>query len=243
VYEPVKVTNYTQIFRTPLSMSRTAKRTRLRTGDHVAQAKKEALELHGIEMEKNFFFGLMQEVTDSTTGNPKRMTAGLLNMLDANSARIVTQAVFSGTWGTSAGTGWTWLQTQLMSLFAKGSQTRIAFCGPSALLGLTQLTAQIGGEIQISDQATSIGMSFTKVKTPFGELLLKQHPLFSASTGFNKAMLCIDPQNIKYRYLDDTTYKPNIGDNDVDGEKSEFLTEAGLEIRHGSTHRFLDNIG
>ena len=41
---PTEVYNYTQIFRSPLSMTRTALKTRLRTGDQKQKAKSEALD-------------------------------------------------------------------------------------------------------------------------------------------------------------------------------------------------------
>ena len=56
-YDPTKKYNYTQIFRNTLEMTRTASKTRLRTGDQVKEAKRECLELHSIEMEKGFIWG------------------------------------------------------------------------------------------------------------------------------------------------------------------------------------------
>ena len=52
-YDPTEFFNYTQIFRTSLSLTRTARKTRIRYGsDAYKLAKREALELHAIEMEK-----------------------------------------------------------------------------------------------------------------------------------------------------------------------------------------------
>ena len=51
---PTKVYNYTQIFKTPLSITRTARKTRLRTGDQYQKMKSEALEMHSWEMELAF---------------------------------------------------------------------------------------------------------------------------------------------------------------------------------------------
>ena len=47
-YNPVKYHNFTQIWRHTLGMSRTAKNTRLRTGNQVAEAKRETLEQHTV---------------------------------------------------------------------------------------------------------------------------------------------------------------------------------------------------
>lgn len=60
---PTKVYNYTQIFRTPLSITRTAQKTKLRTGDQYQKAKSEALEMHSWEMELAFLWGIRTENT------------------------------------------------------------------------------------------------------------------------------------------------------------------------------------
>jgi len=82
-YTPVKRSNYTQIFRTSIEMTRTAMRTRLRTGDQVAQAKAEALELHGVEMDWSAILGISTEDIGSN-GKPERTTGGLWEYLRTN---------------------------------------------------------------------------------------------------------------------------------------------------------------
>ena len=242
MYEPSKFTNITQIFRTPLAMSRTAKKTRLRTGDHVKQAKEEALRIHGIEMEKAFLFGVAKEWTGAN-GNPLRTTGGIINMSQTiGGAAVVDRAYFSGTWTGTAATGWTWLNTFLKNLFEYGSDQRIAFCGPDALLQLNYLVLDTGN-LQITPRETSFGMRFMELNCPFGTIMLKQHPLFNSASGLTKAMLCIDPDNLKYRFIDDTQYLPDRQGNGVDGQLSEYLTEAGLELHHPETFRFADELG
>ena len=76
-YDPYKVHNYTQIFRNALEITRTADKTRLRTGDAYKEAKREALELHSIEMEKAFIFGVPSE-NIGANGKPLRTTGGLI---------------------------------------------------------------------------------------------------------------------------------------------------------------------
>lgn len=241
VYEPIKFTNYSQIFRTKLSQTRTAMRTKLRTGPLAAQAKKEGLEIHSLEMEKAFLFSVASEGTGSA-GKPLRTTAGILFTKDSSGNFVVPRSYFSGTWAGSSGTGWTWLQSQLKEVFTYGSQSRFAYCGMDTLLQINYL-AQDVGQLQIKVMDTAIGMKFSEVVTPFGTLYLKQHPLLTATAGLNKSMVIVEPDNLKYRFIDDTTFKPKINDNGVDGEDSEYLTECGLELTHPETFRFLDNFG
>jgi hypothetical protein len=78
--DPTKVYNKTQIFRTPLSLTRTAMQTRLRTGDAYQKAKKEALEMHSWEMELAYIWGIMTENTGDN-GKPERTTRGIIDFI------------------------------------------------------------------------------------------------------------------------------------------------------------------
>jgi len=96
---PVEVDNYTQIFRTPLSITRTARKTRLRTGDQYQKAKSEALEMHSWEMELAFLWGIMtQNIGDN--GKPERTTRGVINFIrqyaPANCDDYTLNATYSG---------------------------------------------------------------------------------------------------------------------------------------------------
>ncbi|MCK5603719.1 DUF5309 family protein, partial [Candidatus Pacearchaeota archaeon] len=96
IYDPTEYYNYTQIFKTSLEHTRTAMKTKLRTGDQVAQAKKEALELHSIEMERAFIFGIRTSNV-GTNGKPERTTGGIKSFLSTNVADY-TKAAGSATW-------------------------------------------------------------------------------------------------------------------------------------------------
>ena len=241
-FDPTKMYNYTQIFRNNLEMTRTAMKTRLRTGDQVREAKREALEYHSVEMEKAFFFGGR---TERVTGSvPIRTTAGILNWLTTyNSAGVVEM---KGTALTLAV-----LESQLQQAFAYGSSQKVCFLGNRAML-LLQQCIRLGTNIhyEIKTGEKEFGMNVSKLITPFGELVLKTHPLFNqipggttsvAYYGMESSMFILDMDNIKYRYLtdSDTKYEADQKTPGVDGLKSGYLTECGLEIHHPLTHRAL----
>jgi hypothetical protein len=75
-FDPTRKWNYCQIFRNTLELTRTASKTRLRTGDAVKEAKRECLEIISVDMERAFFFG--QKSYQSIGGKPARSTAGIL---------------------------------------------------------------------------------------------------------------------------------------------------------------------
>ena len=77
---PIKVYNFTQIFRTPLSITRTARKTRLRTGNQYQKAKAEALEMHSWEMELAYLWGIRTE-NIGDNDKPERTTMGVINFI------------------------------------------------------------------------------------------------------------------------------------------------------------------
>jgi len=244
-YNPTKFYNYTQIFRTPLDITRTARKTRLRTGDAYKELKREALELHSIEMEKAFFFGVKSE----NTGSSKliRSTDGILNFLRTNNAsNVVDYTVdYSGsTWLTS---GETWLDDMLEVYFRYGSTEKVGFCGSGAVLGIHKLVKN-NANYQLIAKTVSYGIKVLEWVTPFGSLYLKLHPLFSYETTLRNTIAVIDMPNLEYRYIDDTFFKPDEGWKKggyqaYDATKEEFLTECGLELHHPSGFGMLNNVG
>ena len=251
-FDPVKKTNYTQIFRNNLEMTRTAMKTRLRTGDQVREAKREALEYHSVEMEKAFFFGAKSEAV--TGGTPIRTTGGILNTLTADASYVGGEAPGNaGPVCTYAATVMTLatLEDELRLAFAFGSSEKVCFLGNRGMM-LLQRCIRLGTNIhyEIKTGEKEFGMNVSRLITPFGNLILKTHPLFnqitggtntSAYYGIESWMFIMDMDNLKYRYLtdSDTKYEADQKTPGVDGLKSGYLTECGLEIHHPTTHRII----
>lgn len=252
-YDPVKLYNYTQIFRTPLSITRTARKTKLRTGDQYKEAKREALELHSIEMEKAFLFGQKYETT-GIDGKPERTTQGILNCLRENVPANVNSYHLNSSYSKKNwlddGGGNDWLNTYLATVFKYGTRDKLALCGSDAILGLNKL-AEAGAHFTLTPTTKAYGIAVVEWVTPFGTINLKLHPLFSQELSLQKSMLILEPQNLTYRYVDDTTFFGEGGKTAAtgtnsgrrDGTTEEFLTEAGLEMHHPATMMFLDGVG
>ena len=234
-YDPVKWYNYTQIFRTPLEITRTARRTRLRTGDAYKEMKREALEIHSIEMEKAFLWGVRSERTGAN-GKPERTTSGLIPAIIANGTADDFSVNTDYTGDTWLASGEDWLDEQLEVIFRYGRTEKLAFAGSGALLGINRL-AKNSGFMQITPQTTSYGIQVTSWVTPFGTIHIKTHPLFSFETTNRNSMVIFEPENLNYRYIDDTSFykegeKQNTGYTRKDATTEEFLTECGLEYHH-----------
>lgn len=245
-YDPTKYTNYTQIFRTPLSITRTAQRTRLRTSDAYKEAKREALELHGVEIEKAFLWGIGTEGVGSN-GKPERTTEGLIPFVRTYgvSDDFSLNTDYSGEAWLDAGE--TWLDEQLEEMFRYGSDERMAYCGSGVILAINKLVKEYGN-FDFTPKTVSYGINVMQWTTPFGVIMLKRHPLFSFEATNRNSLIAFEPKNLIYAYIDDTTFyaddeKQNTGRNHIDGREEEFLTECGLEFHHPNTCAFLNGFG
>lgn len=240
-YDPVKRFNYTQIFQDTLEMTRTAQKTKLRTGDQVAEAKRECLEQHGISMERAFFWGKRTEGT--INGKPARTLGGIVNTIDSNN--IAT--------ATAAGCDMDELEEFMFRMFVRGSDEKVAICGNRALMTINQIVRK-NSSYQWSGIIKEYGMNVQRLITPFGTLVFKTHPLFNempggvtaatAYVGWDSACVVLDMKELQYVYLNgsDTMYRPKLEENDLDGMKSGYLTECSMEMHHPDHHFLLKGL-
>lgn len=241
-YDPVKNSNYTQIFRDTLEMSRTAERTRLRTVEQVKEAKRETLEIHGMGIEKALIFGGKSETT--INGNPARSMGGVISFIQAGAPGNIVNV-------GGAPMDMDDLEEHLYKIFLFGSSEKVAFCGNRAALTINKIIRK-NSQYNIQTGVKEYGMNVWRLVCPFGELVMKSHPLFNqlgsgntggtAYWGVESWMLVLDMDNLQYVYLDDTKYEPKLQDNDIDGMKSGYLTECGLEVHHAKTHYLLKGV-
>lgn len=238
-FDPAKKYNYTQIFRDTLEATRTALKTRLRTADQAKEAKAECLEIHGMGIERQFFFGRRWEGTKN--GKPIRTTGGVTNFID--SGNIVT---------ADATTDMEALEEYLYSIFRYGSSEKLAITGNRALLTIGQIIRK-NTAYQMIGAVKEYNMTVSRLICPFGELVLKTHPLLNASPGgvnsgtnayygLDSWLFVLDMAELVYTFIDDTQYEPKLQDNGADGMKSGYLTECGLEIHHPKHHYLIKGL-
>lgn len=249
---PSKVYNYTQIFRTPLSITRTARKTTLRTGDQYQKAKSEALEMHSWEMELAFLWGIRTESTGDN-GKPERTTMGAINFIRqfaaANCDDYTLNADYAGqTWKIG---GEDWLNALLEQVFRYGASEKLCLCGSGFLLGIDAL-AKSGGQINLQPAQKTYGMQITSWLTSFGTIQMKTHPLFSYDATTRNMAILLEPKEMSYRFIDDTafygetsakTHPEGYGQRRIDGTNEEFLTECGLEFGLPQKCAVLNGVG
>jgi len=256
-YDPTKWFNYTQIFRTPLSITGTALETELRTNPQAYQElKREILEMHSIEMEKAFWWSVPSETM--VNGEKERSTLGIIPAirggytghggLTGTVSNYATEPAWSGqSW--LAG-GMDWLNTELEILFRYGKRDKMAFCGSGTLLYINQLI-QNGGDFTFLPDTEFYGLKIKNWVTVHGTIGLITHPLFSQEPTTRNIMVIIEPENLKYRFIKnrDTKYiseaigSTNTGYSRRDGITEEYLTEAGLEYHFPNAWGYFSGFG
>lgn len=235
-YSPVKLYNLTQIFRSSLSLTRTARKTRLRwdSSGPYQESKREALSLHSIEMEKAFLFGQKLETTGAN-GQPERQTGGILSFLTTNKAP--NDAAFNVGGGLTEDA----LDALMEKVFRYGSTEKLALCGSTFVRAITTL-AKNSGTINLVPEDRTYGLKVTEYISAFGTLNLKMHPLFNQHPVWRQNALILDVDNLVYRYIDDTMFIKNRQSPGDDLAKDEFLTECGLEVHMEETHAYITGV-
>lgn len=245
-YQPVSDYNYVQIFRTALEIAGTVLAQKTRIGDWYQHEKQNALRLHSIEIEKAILWGIRYLGTGDN-GKPEYTTRGVIRAITTNRYNYKTDTDYSGKTWLQAGKDW--LDAKLAQIFKYGSDSRLVYAGIGAILGLNRLAEQYG-TIQLKTAQAEYGIKVMHWITPFGDLYLKRHPLFSYDTFNNYSMLLLEPKNLKWRYMKgrDTHFRPDDrlkkgSWTDRDAIKEGWLTEGGLEMHIEPTFAYLNGVG
>lgn len=230
---PTKKTNYCQIFKTSYEMTNTAKGTRTRTGDPLKNDKKRKMFDHSTAMELAWMFGQSHETTGAN-GKPQRFTGGLREFITSNVKVYTTTPTEDD------------FLDQTYSVFnydaGNAGNERIVFAGNGFLNSLNKL-ARTSSSTRINFDGTikAYGMQLQQWILPQGTLYVRTHPLMNVHGRFKNSAFFIDPSAIVYRPFRDTKMQDNIQAPDEDTQKGQWLTEAGIEIRHEKTMAYLGN--
>jgi len=229
---PTKVTNYCQIFKTSYELTNTARITKTRTGDPLKNDKKRKMFDHSVALEFAWMFGKPFEDTSGT--KPKRYTGGLRNFIKSN----VTIFSVAPTEDTFLDATYRVFDYQA----GNAGNERIVFAGNGFLNSLNKLARNSAStRINFDGSIKAYGMQLQRWILPQGTLYVRTHPLMNVHGVYTNSAFIIDPSAIVYRYLRDTKPQDNIQLPDSDTLKGQWLTEAGLEIRHEKTMAYIGN--
>lgn len=243
-FDPVELFNQTQIFRQTYGLTNTSKATATRTGPEEAEAKREALEIFGMDMEMAFWFG--EYFTTLRNGQPLRHTGGVMSHIPQARRWIPEDGVLTPDW----------LDTISEELFRYGSEEKMVFCGNTFLSAVSRMVRKSGqANYDLSEQVKEYGIGgIRRLVTPNGTLVLKAHPLFSQMTGgtngtgqftsMANAAVVLDMANLVYRPLQgrDVKFEPNLQLPGEDSTRAGWIAEAGLEFHHPYTHGLITGV-
>lgn len=232
---PTKMYNYCQIWKTAYQVTKTAAKTKFRTGDPLKNDKKRKRFDHAVALELSFIFGKRYE--DTGGQQPTRYTGGILNLLSLYSNSRITAF-------TTTPTETTMLDAiyPIWDYDTSAGNERIGFCGNGALNSLNKMAKNASStRINFDKKVDAYGMKLMEWTLPQGTVYFRSHPLFNTHGRFTNDIFIFDPSVLKYRYMRDTEMEDGIEPPGADYFKGQYLTEAGLEFQHSKTTCWLSN--
>lgn len=225
--------NYLGILRDPFAISNTAKVTATFAGMDFEEDAVEALLYHRKNLEDMFLQGQRYEDTSGT--EPRRSSRGIVRWIATNVVNVgggLTEPVLDGF---------------LRRLFRFGSKSKVLLCAPIATQAISGFPKD---RIRVSDvMQKKYGLALNEYISPFGKVILANHDLMTNDDlqdfdGLAGHAIAVDMANVEMRHMEGrvTVRNQNIQENDRDGRRDEYLTEAGLQVGLEKTHGKLTGI-
>ena len=255
IINPVRITNYTQIFRNTWAISDTIRQTMMIAGDtNIAESRQDCAAFHAADIEKALFFG--QKSQGSRNGQPFRTMDGLLNIV-SNAANY--PALYQGIANVyTAGSTTTYPQLEgfLDPLFnqatdPKVGNERVLFLGGMAKKVITNITRLATGSFyEIQDGQTSWGLQYSTLKTSRGAFQMIEHPLFNSNTSWNKMAVGVDLSTFRAAYLGDrktqnkefNASSTEATDNGIDAVGGTLTTEMTSVVKNPPANGIVFNL-
>lgn len=234
---PIKFSNFTQIFKDSYELSGTADQTNTRTNNGWSEDKKRKAFKHSSDIETAILFGRPAETTGEN-GKPKRFMGGLRNFIPATNTTVFGAPVTANSFADAL--------APIFDFDTGAGDTRMMFAGATAVLELSKIfNASTNIRLNNDNSVKVYGMEFMTFRLPMGTVMLKIHPLLSRNTLYRKAAFVLDFDAVKYIALRnrDTKASDDVQAKDEDVRRGFWQTECGLEVDYGGlTCAYLGNI-
>ena len=252
-YDATDFSNYIQLFKWYFKLGELAQLEDYRTGDQYLEKKKDALLYHSLDIERSLWHGIKKVGSDGE-GNTVRYTQGLFRFVREWSAgnsganwgnfQTASDVVSGGSWATY---GWGWLSDRIKEAARYGSNDFWCICGDGVLTAV-QALAEAKGTIYLQPGEKEFGMRIMRLITPFGEFTMLTNPEWSLDPVKQNCMALLEPANMQYNYMIDTSFRPDInfkkGGKDAIGARIEgYETACGLSVIHPQTMGIFFGIG
>jgi len=231
-----EVYNYCQIFRNPFGVTLTEMNSENYDGKDIDTQRKEWGIAHAVDIERSLLFGERALVSGggAVLSNPERYSRGILRFIEAgaSAARIRNQS------GALTETDFeTWLRA---ATEYDSTAPRVIFI---SRLMASVISGFASAKLEMVPKDKTYGIAITKYLSPMGEFNLIMHHLLTGDV-YGGYGICVALNECKYRPLQnrDTKLKMGIEDNDADTEEDEYITEAGLQVKHPEKHAIIKGI-
>jgi hypothetical protein len=237
--------NHLHTFRNPIKLTRRAMKQKLRTGDALKMARKDALKYHGVDMELALWFSEMDDGNQTRNGEPQTTMEGLIpairNNVPENEVNFYTAADGEGTAITDwDGRGWLdagpdFIDTYLRQLFHYGpSKERTCICGSGFLSGINRAAKQ-EANIDIAVGQIDYGIKIVRWITPYGSVYFKDHPLFTDHPTYTYSGVFLVPDYLKMVVNDDSHFRTLTDESNktdmqgYDGAVEEWISDISIK--------------
>ena len=248
---PVRITNYTQIFRNSWAASGTVQATQVIAGDTTpAENRQDCAAFHAADIEKGIFFG--QKLLSSRNGQPYRQMDGLINIV-GNLTYYPPSYSVANVFTAGATTNFTQLQGFFDPMFnqttdPKTANERVLFVGGGARLVLNEI-GRLNGTYFITQGETSWGLRFSTFNLARGTLKMIEHPLFNTNASWRKMAVAVDLTTFRLAYLGGRkTMNQEYGtsgtpvDNGIDAVGGTLTTELTTVVKNPPANAVVYNL-
>jgi hypothetical protein len=220
--------NYCQILRHPFGTTATQDATDTHGGKDKDEEKANALIEHKKEIEHALLFGERWE--DTTGAHPKRAMRGCVKFIQTNVA--VKPTLTEPEW-----------EDFLRICFRYGKREKVILCSPKLI---TVINGFARGKLETKSDESTYGVTMTRYQNAGRKVMLIEHHLLTNDalndlSGVAGYGILLDIGSLTLRYLQGraTRLKQNIQDNDVDGNRHEYISELSLEMSNEKQHGLL----
>lgn len=234
---PVRVLNYTHIFRNAWALPNTVAAIKAIVGDgNISESRTDAGMFHSSDIERATIF------SQKSSGFVNQQYITTMDGI-VETVRRLAPAANTNTAGAT--TNYTQLETMLNTVFdtinnGRDGNVRTLYVGGQARSVINKI-GRLSGSYQIMDGQNQFGLRFQSFRTSRGDFNMVEHPQFNSNPDWRKMALAVDLGAIRYAYLRKTTneeYGPN-GQMPQDGQDATggvLTTEVTLEIKNPSAH-------
>lgn len=225
------IPNFTQIFRNAWALTDTARASLAEQGySNIAENRKDNALFHAVDIESAIMFG--QPLMDTTGAQPVHTTQGVIDAME--------QYAPANTNTAGATTSYSQFVDMVEPAFQYATdmsnpKERMAFGDATAIKVLNKM-GRLHGDITITQNETSFGMSFQQIKFYKGTINLIEHPLMNG-LGLQGSLLVMDMAALKLAYLDGRDTKPEeygtggkIVEGGIDAQGGSLTTECAVEL-------------